>query len=162
MWYLINYCIIKLCKKKIKYKSNHNITYSCKYHIIWCPKYRRKVLVGEVEKRLKEIIIQVANELNVEIIEMETDKDHIHILADIDPSFGVMKFIKTAKGRSSRILRDEFAFLKSRLPTLWTNSCFISSVGGAPLEVIKQYIENQQISERPKQKWKNYVANLQI
>lgn len=161
MWYLINYCIIKLCKK-IKYKSNHNITYSCKYHIIWCPKYRRKVLVGEVEKRLKEIIIQVANELNVEIIEMETDKDHIHILADIDPSFGVMKFIKTAKGRSSRILRDEFAFLKSRLPTLWTNSCFISSVGGAPLEVIKQYIENQQISERPKQKWKNYVANLQI
>lgn len=65
---------------------------------------------------------------------------------------------------SSRILRDEFAFLKSRLPTLWTNSCFISSVGGAPLEVIKQYIENQQISERPKQKqkWKNYVANIQI
>ena len=76
--------------QKIKYKSNHNIVYSCKYHIIWCPKYRRKVLVGEVEKRLKEIIIQVANELNVEIIEMETDKDHIHILADIDPSFGVI------------------------------------------------------------------------
>ncbi|WP_210671078.1 IS200/IS605 family transposase, partial [Helicobacter cinaedi] len=74
--------------QKIKYKSNHNIVYSCKYHIIWCPKYRRKVLVGEVEKRLKEIIIQVANELNVEIIEMETDKDHIHILADIDPGFG--------------------------------------------------------------------------
>ena len=55
-------------------------------------------------------------------------------------------------------------FLKSRLPTLWTNSCFISSVGGAPLEVIKQYIENQQISERPKQKqkWEKYVANIQI
>ena len=74
-------------QKKIKYKSNHNIIYSCKYHIIWCPKYRRKVLVGKVEKRLKEIIIQVANELNVEIIEMETDKDHIHILADIDPCY---------------------------------------------------------------------------
>ena len=150
--------------KKIKYKSNHNIVYSCKYHIIWCPKYRCKVLVDEVEKRLKEIVMQVANELNVEILEMETDKDHIHILADIDPSFGVMKFIKTVKGRSSRILRDEFAFLRTRLPTLWTNSCFISSVGGAPLEVIKQYIENQQISERPKQKqrWKNYVANIQI
>ena len=135
--------------QKIKYKSNHNIIYSCKYHIIWCPKYRRKVLVGEVEKRLKEIIIQVANELNVEIIEMETDKDHNHILADIDTRFGGMKIIKTAKGRSGRILRDEFAFLKSRLPTLWTNSCFISSVGGAPLEVIKQYIENLQISVRP-------------
>lgn len=150
--------------KDIKYKSNNNIVYSCKYHIIWYPKYRRKVLVGEVEKRLKEIIIQVAKEMNVEILEMQTDKDHIHILADIDPSFGVMKFIKTAKGRSSRILRNEFAFLKSRLPTLWTNSCFISSVGGASLEVIKQYIENQQISERPKQKqkWKTYVKNLQV
>ena len=150
--------------KEIKYKSNRNIIYSCKYHIVWCSKYRRKVLVGEVEKRLKEIVMQVANKLNVEILEMETDKDHIHILADIDPSFGVMKFIKTVKGRSSRILRDEFAFLKTRLPTLWTNSCFISSVGGAPLEVIKQYIENQQISERPKQKqkWKSYVTHLQI
>ena len=150
--------------KEVKYKSNNNIDYSCKYQIIWWSKYRRKVLVGEVEKRLKEIIIQVANGMNVEILEMETDKDHIHILADIDPNFGVMKFIRTAKGRSSRILRDEFAFLKSRLPTLWTNSCFISSVGGTPLEVIKQYIENQQISERSKQKqkWKNYVANLQI
>ncbi len=102
--------------------------------------------------------------MNVEILERETDKDHIHILADINPSFGMMKFIRTAKDRSSRILRDEFAFLKSRLPTLWTNSCFIYSVGKAPLEVIKQYIENQQISEHPqqKQKWKNYVANLQI
>lgn len=128
--------------KNIKYKSSNNIIYSCKYHIIWCPKYRRKVLVDEVETRLKEIILQVANGLNVEIIEMQIDKDRIHILADIDPSFGVMKFIKTAKGRSSGILRDEFAFLKSRLPTLWTNSCFMSSVGGAPLEVIKQYIEN--------------------
>lgn len=96
--------------KEVKYKSNNNIVYSCKYHIIWCSKYRRKVLVGEVEKRLKEIIIQVANEMNVEILEMETDKDHIYILADIDPSFGVMKFIHTAKGRSGRILRNEFAF----------------------------------------------------
>mgnify|MGYP003447932452 CR=1 FL=1 len=101
--------------KNIKYKSSNNIIYSCKYHIIWCPKYRRKVLVDEVETRLKEIILQVANELNVEIIEMQIDKDRIHILADIDPSFGVMKFIKTAKGRSSEILRDEFAFFKVKI-----------------------------------------------
>lgn len=101
--------------KDLKYKSNNNIVYSCKYHIIWCPKYRRKVLVGEVEARLKEIVLQIASEMNVEIIEMETDKDHIHILADIDPSFGVMKFIKTAKGRSSRILRDEFPFFKIKI-----------------------------------------------
>ena len=150
--------------KNIKYKSSNNIIYSCKYHIIWCPKYRRKVLVDEVETILKEIVLQIASEMNVEIIEMETDKDHIYILADIDPSFGVMKFIKTAKGRSSRILRDELPFLKSRLPTLWTNSCFMPSVSDTPLEVIKQYIENQQISKHPKQKqkWKKYVASIQI
>lgn len=145
-----------------KYKSNNNIVFSCKYHIIWCPKYRRKVLVGDVKIRLKEIIHQVAIELNVEILEMETDKDHIHILIDIDPQFGVMKFIRMAKGRSSRILRDEFHHLKTKLPTLWTNSSFIATVGGAPLEIIKQYVENQQRSERAKQKqkWKEFLKDV--
>ena len=151
-------------KNKIKYKSNNNIVYSCKYHIVWCPKYRRKVLVDDVERRLKEIIREVAEELKVEIIEIETDIDHIHILVDVDPQFGVMKFVKKAKGRSSRLLRQEFHHLTTRLPTLWTNSSFISTVGGAPLEVIKQYIENQQSSQRPKakQKWERYVRSLQI
>lgn len=147
---------------KSEYKSNSNIVYSCKYHIIWCPKYRRKVLVGDVEKRLKELINDVALELNVEIIEMETDKDHIHILVDIDPQFGVMNFVTKCKGRSSRILREEFHHLKTKLPTLWTNSTFIATVGGAPLEIIKQYVENQQTSERPKekQKWKEFIKNV--
>lgn len=146
------------------YKSNNNIVFSCKYHIVWCPKYRRKVLVGDVEKRLKEIINELALELNVEIIEMETDIDHIHILIDIDPQFGVMKFIRLAKGRSSKLLRDEFHHLKTKLPTLWTNSSFISTVGGAPLEIVKQYIENQQTSERPKEKkkWKNYLKECEV
>jgi putative transposase len=101
-------------------------------------------------------------ELNVEIIEMETDRDHIHILAEIDPQFGVMNFVKKAKGRSSRILRDEFHYLKTKLPTLWTNSSFIATVGGAPLEIIKQYVENQQTSERPKEKekWKEFLKDV--
>ena len=144
------------------YKSNNNIVYSCTYHIIWCPKYRRKVLVSDVEKRLKEIISKVALELNVEIIEMETDKDHIHILAEIDPQFGVMNFVKKAKGRSSRLLRDEFHHLKTKLPTLWTNSSFIATVSAAPLEIIKQYVENQQTSERPKEKnkWKEFLKDV--
>mgnify|MGYP006359772633 FL=1 len=147
-----------------KYKSNNNIVFSCKYHIVWCPKYRRKVLVGDVEKRLKEIINELALELNVEIIEMETDKDHIHILIDIDPQFGIMKFIRLAKGRSSKLLRDEFQHLKTKLPTLWTNSSFISTIGGAPLEIVKQSIENQQTSERPKEKnkWKNYLKECEV
>ena len=127
----------------ISYKSNNNICYSCKYHVVWCPKYRKKILVSDVEKRLKEIVKQVCSEVRVELIEIECDKDHIHILVEVDPQFGVHKFVKRVKGASSRILREEFSFLKTRLPTLWTNSYFVSTVGGAPLSVIKQYIENQ-------------------
>ena len=130
------------------YKSNNNIVYSCKYHIVWCPKYRRKVLIGDVETRLKELLIEACANMNVDIIEMELMPDHVHILIEVDPQFGVHKAIKNMKGRTSKILRDEFPHLKTKLPTLWTNSYFISTVGGAPLSVIKQYIENQKTSQR--------------
>lgn len=126
-----------------KYKSNNNITYSCKYHVVWCPKYRRKVLVEGVDTRLKAILQEVATEFNSEIIEMEVMPDHVHILVEVDPQFGIAKVVRYMKGRSSRLLRQEFSWLKSRLPTLWTNSYFVSTVGGAPISVIKQYIENQ-------------------
>lgn len=143
----------------MQYKSNNNVVYSCKYHIIWCPKYRRKVLVGDVEIRLKELIYEIAQELKVEIIEVETDKDHVHVLAEVDPQFGVNTFIRRVKGRTSRVLRDEFPHLRKRIPTLWTNSYFVSTVGGAPLAIVKQYIENQQLSESKttKDKWKKYL-----
>lgn len=131
-------------------RSNKQVVYSCKYHVIFCPKYRRKILVGEIEKRLKEIIFDVAIELEVDVLEMECDQDHIHLLCQVDPQFGVHKFVKAIKGRSSRILRDEFPELKTKLPTLWSHSYFVSTVGGAPLEIVKQYIENQKRSERKK------------
>ena len=125
------------------YKSNGHILYSCKYHVVFCPKYRRKVLVDGIDTRLREIIQQVADDLECEIIELEIMPDHVHILCEVDPQFGVHKFVKRVKGLSSFLLRKQFPTLKSRLPTLWTNSYFISTVGGAPLAVIKQYIENQ-------------------
>jgi putative transposase len=125
------------------FKSNRNVVYSCKYHIIFCPKYRRKVLVEGVDTRLKEIIAILAAELRVEVLELEVQPDHVHLLCEIDPQLGLHKFVKHLKGRSSRLLRQEFAWLRSRLPTLWTNSYFVATVGGAPLAVIKQYIENQ-------------------
>jgi len=126
-----------------KFKSNNNITYSCKYHVVWCPKYRRKVLIHDVDVRLKEIITAVCDEFGAELIELEVMPEHVHLLVDCDPQFGIAKLIRYIKGRSSRLLRQEFPWLKSRLPTLWTNSYFISTVGGAPIAVIKQYIENQ-------------------
>ena len=132
----------------MEYKSNNNVVYSCKYHIVWCPKYRRKVLVNGVDTRLKELIIQVCQLIQVEIIEMEIMPDHVHLLLEVDPQFGVHKAVKTIKGRTSRILRQEFPRLKTKLPTLWTNSYFVSTVGGTPLEIIKQYIEGQKRSQR--------------
>lgn len=126
-----------------KFKSNRSIVYSCKYHVVWCSKYRRKVLVHGVDTRLKEILQQVAVEFQAEIIEMEVMEDHVHILIEVDPQFGIAKLVRYMKGRSSRLLRHEFPWLKSRLPTLWTNSYFVSTVGGAPLSAVKQYIENQ-------------------
>lgn len=126
-----------------EYKHNNNVTYSCKYHVVWCPKYRRSVLVGGIDARLKEIVHELAAETRVEIIELEIMPDHVHILCEVDPQFGIHRFVKLLKGRSSFLLRKEFPKLKSRLPTLWTNSYFVSTVGGAPLSVIKQYIEQQ-------------------
>jgi len=127
----------------VSYKSNRNVTYSCKYHVVWCPKYRRRVLVNEVEARLKEIIRQTVTEFRADLIEMEVMPDHVHLLVEVDPQFGIHKLVKLIKGRSSRLMRQEFPTLKSRLPSLWTNSYFVSTVGGAPLEIVKQYIEQQ-------------------
>lgn len=126
-----------------KYRSNNNVVYSCKYHVIWCPKYRRSVLVGDVADRLKQVMIDTVKETTGEIIEMEIMPDHVHLLVEVDPQYGIHRLVKRIKGLSSRLLRLEFPKLRSRLPTLWTNSYFVSTVGGAPLAVIKQYIENQ-------------------
>lgn len=127
----------------MEYKSNSNVVYSCKYHVVWCPKYRRKVLVNGVDARLKGIIEDVCNDYHIDIIEMEIMPDHVHLLMEVDPQFGIHKAVKRIKGRSSKILREEFPWLNSRLPSLWTNSYFVSTIGGAPFAVIKQYIENQ-------------------
>ncbi len=93
--------------------------------------------------RLKDIIEKMSNELNFEIIELNVMSDHVHLLCEVDPQMGIHKMVKRIKGKSSKILREEFPWLKSRIPTLWTNSYFVATVGGASLEVLKQYVENQ-------------------
>ena len=129
----------------MEYKSNNNIVYSCKYHVVWCPKYRLKVLIDKIKIKLKDLLISECKLMNVDIIEMEIMPDHVHLLLEVDPQFGVHKAIKMIKGKSSFLLRSEFSELKTKLPTLWTNSYFISTVGGAPLAVIKKYIEEQKL-----------------
>ncbi len=125
-------------------RSNNNITYDCTYHVVWCPKYRRPVLdTPGVSERLIEIAHAVCDERDATIVEIETMPDHVHLLVEVDPQYGIHRLVKQIKGRSSRLLRDEFPALKQRLPTLWTNSYFVATAGGAPLEVVKQYVANQ-------------------
>lgn len=130
------------------YKSNNNVVYSCKYHVVWCPKYRRKVLIEQVEARLKELIKKSCFEIEVDIIEMEIMPDHVHLLLEVDPQYGIHKAVKHIKGVTSFHLRKEFKHLTTKLPTLWTNSYFVSTIGGAPLEAVKKYIESQKTSQR--------------
>ncbi len=131
----------------MEYKSNSNVVYSCKYHVVFCPKYRRKVLVDGVDERFKQIVPLVCDEIGgAEVLEMEVMPDHVHLLIEVDPQLGVHKVVKRIKGRTSHDLRSEFPWLRSRIPTLWTNSYFVSTVGGAPLEAVKKYIENQKRS----------------
>ena len=127
----------------MEYRNNNNIVYSCKYHVVWCPKYRRKVLVDGIDVRFKELAEEVCTKLHIDLIEMEVMPDHVHLLLEVDPQSGIHRAVKQIKGYTSRVLRSEFPTLRSRLPSLWTNSYFVSTVGGAPLSIIKQYIENQ-------------------
>jgi putative transposase len=124
-------------------RSNHNVTSDCHYHVVWSPKYRRKVLVNAVDVRFKQIIHEVCQEHEALVEEVEVMPDHVHLLVSVDPQFGIHRLVRLLKGRSSRYLRQESPRLRSRLPTLWTNSYFVSTTGGAPLELVKKYIEGQ-------------------
>src|SRR5436853_7819781 len=124
-------------------QSNNHVVYSSKYHVVWCPKYRRKVLVAKVAKRLWELLYKAASKYRSEVIALEILPDQVHLLVEVDPQLGIHRLIKRIKGLTSHDLREEMAPLRTRLPSLWTNSCFCSTVGGAPLEVIQQYVQNQ-------------------
>jgi len=103
----------------------------------------QEVLVSPIEERLKQIIREVCQEYQAEIEELEVMPDHVHLVVSVDPQLGIHRLMKLVKGRSSRLLRQAFPVLKRKLPTLWTNSYFVSTTGGAPLSIIKEYIEQQ-------------------
>lgn len=124
-------------------KANPSVVYLCPYHVVWCPKYRRPVLSGAVREHLEQIIREVARERRAEILEVEVMPDHVYLPVDGDPQYGNHRLIKQMTGRSSHVLRATFPTLRSRLPPLWTNSHFVATGGGAPLAIVKQYIEQQ-------------------
>ena len=125
------------------YAHKKGIVYKNQFHVIFCPKYRRKVLVNGVDIRLKEIIYAEASKMPVEIKSTEVMPDHVHIFLECDPRLPLHKVIKQLKGVSSRILRDEFPWLKSRIPSLWTRSYFSCTVGHISETTVMKYIEEQ-------------------
>ncbi|HUY64469.1 MAG TPA: IS200/IS605 family transposase [Acidimicrobiales bacterium] len=128
------------------YRSSNKTVYSAKYHLIWCPKYPKRVLVGAVEAGLKEIIAGVADEVGGQVIEVEVMADHVHLLAEVPPQVGLSRLVKLLAGRSSRQLRQEFpSWRGAPMRWLWSPSWFGSTVGGAPLEVVRRYVENQKL-----------------
>jgi putative transposase len=124
--------------------GGHSI-HAIAYHLVWCVKYRRSVLTHEIGDRIKEIVTEIANEQKCEILAIETDTDHVHVLVRVKPTHTLSKLIQLFKGRSARIIFLEYPELKNRLwgGHLWSPSYYAATVGGAPLETIKKYVESQ-------------------
>ncbi len=126
-----------------RYAKNAGAVFSLKYHIVWCPKYRRSVLVPPVDERLKELLHGVADSYGMEIHALEIMPDHVHVFVESDPTLCVAEITNRLKGTTSRALREEFPHLKSRLPTLWSRSYFVGTVGTVSESTVRKYIENQ-------------------
>jgi putative transposase len=132
--------------KMSEIKSGRGYVYSIQYHIVWCVKYRHKILTSKIEKSLIEILRKIANDNEFEIIEINTDLDHIHLLIDCKPQHYIPNIIKALKGVSARLLMLEYGDeLKKKLwgGHLWSPSYFISTVSENTEEQIRNYIKAQ-------------------
>jgi putative transposase len=126
----------------MRYRSAHKRVSSAKYHLIWCPTYRRRVLVGGVEERLDAIIAVVAAEVGAEVVEVEVLPDRVHLVAEVPPTVAQSRFVGLPKGRSCRLLGMEFLRLR-RLPARWSPWWLVSAVGGAPAGVVRRCVGDQ-------------------
>lgn len=125
-----------------RYRKSAHAVFSLKYHFVCCPKYRRNIFTGKIAERLKELLYEKAEELDIEIESMEVMPDHIHLFFSADTTDAPHRIASQFKGYTSKIMREEFPELL-KLPSLWSRSYFISSVGHISEETVKQYIENQ-------------------
>ena len=128
---------------KGRYARNAGAVFRLNFHIVWCPKYRRPVLGDPVDARLKELLAEVAVEHGMTIHTLEIMPDYVHLFVEADPTLCVSEIVNRFKGRTSRVLRDEFPFLRSRLPTLWSRSYFAFTVGAVSKAAIQHYVAAQ-------------------
>lgn len=128
---------------KNEYRHTNTTVSLINYHFVFCPRYRRKIfLIQRVEERFKELVDEKCKELNIKIIAIECDKDHVHIFLNCIPTQSPTDIMQYIKGYTSKILRKEFEQL-AKMPSLWTRSFFVSTAGNVCSETIKKYVENQ-------------------
>jgi len=125
-----------------RHQRSRNKVFQIQYHLVWCPKRRKPVLVGKIKERLEQIIYQVADELGIEVLELAINPDNLHLFISAYPTIPVHKIIRRIKGRTSNVLRKEFPELL-KLPSLWTHSYYVSTIGSVSKESIEKYIEDQ-------------------
>ena len=132
-------------KNKNYFRSDH-LVFRCCYHVIFCPKYRKDLLIGQVSDKLKEVCLETAEEHDFIIEEIETDKNHVHMVINCNPRYGIMKCVQLIKQITAYKLFKEFPYIKKYYlwgGNFWSRSTFISTVGSVSLETVKKYIENQ-------------------
>ena len=133
-------------KESRQYRHNNHSVGSATVHLVWVPKRRKKVLVGDVKLRLSLILTEVAAENQWIIKAMEIAPDHVHLLVEFDPKVSINSIVKAFKGRSSRYLRLEFPHLL-KLPTLWTHAYFYDTTGKVSSAIIMDYINDPHHSQ---------------
>lgn len=126
-----------------RYRHIRGSVSTINYHFVWCPKYRRKVLTGAVAERLRELLLEKVAELHCTVKALEVMPDHLHLFVDCPPTLAPQQLANQFKGYTSRVLRDEFPHLRSRLPSLWSRSYYVGSAGHVSTETIQNYIEQQ-------------------
>jgi putative transposase len=126
-----------------RWTTSNKAVYNLGYHLIWCPKYRRKLLVGQVKDRLEELLKRKAQEIEVSIETMEIMPDHIHLFVKCSPTDSPHWIVGQLKGLTSHELRKEFKPLRTRVPTLWSRSYYCESVGHISEQTVRKYIESQ-------------------
>lgn len=126
-----------------RYAKNAGAVFSLKFHVVFCPKYRRPVLTPPVDGRLKALLAEIAADHGMTLHATEVMPDHVHLFVEADPTLCPAEIVNRFKGRTSRLLRQEFPSLRSRLPTLWSRSYFAATVGAVSEATIRRYIEAQ-------------------
>lgn len=125
-------------------RTNAKVSFQCGYHIVWCTQYRAAVIDEAVGERLKQIVSEVLTEKGAWLVEVKVAANHVYLVVEVAPQLGVHRLVKAMKAASSRALRQEFPSLRSRLPSLWTNSYHVSTVGSpASAAMVAQYVSAQ-------------------